>query len=110
MPFLNFDKGIYTSARDDGTGKPVTDVIVKGSRLEEQKTQANAVNGTITFTKNVQFIGIYNRDTINDGVFNVNGINITVPKGESVEFQVGGTLRATVTVTGSTSYIVSRYE
>jgi hypothetical protein len=79
-----------------------------GSNLAEQKTQADAVGGTLTFAEGIKAIEIYNRDTVNDGVFNVNGINITVPKGEPVEFQVAGTPRATVTVTGSTSYIVSR--
>jgi hypothetical protein len=103
---------LYTAARDNGQGKPITDVEIKnvaGSKVEEQKTEADAVTGTLTFAENIQFIGIYNRDTVNDGVFNVNGINLTVPKGESVDFHVGGTPRATVTVTGSTSYIVTRY-
>jgi hypothetical protein len=93
--------------------KPVKDptsVFLMGSKVEEQKTQVDAVTGTLTFAKNIQFIGIYNRDTVNDGVFNLNGINITVPKGESVDFQIGGTPRATVAVTGSTSYIVTRFE
>jgi hypothetical protein len=40
----------------------------------------------------------------------VNGINITVPAGEVFKASYGGTPRATVTVTGSTSYILTRYE
>lgn len=86
------------------------DVKLTGSSLVEQKTQADAVTGTVTFSENIQHIEIYNRDTTNDGVFNVNGIDITVPKGESPKFRVGGTPRATITVTGSTSYILTRYE
>lgn len=76
--------------------------------LVEQKTQVDAVDGTLTFSEGISFIRIYNRDTTNDGVFNVNGINITVPKGEAVEFRVKDPARKTVTVTGSTQYIVSR--
>jgi hypothetical protein len=95
------------------TYKPVkdpTNVFLMGSRVEEQKTESDAVTGTLTFSENIQFIGIYNRDTANDGVFNINGIDITVPKGEPVEFHIGGTPSATITVSGSTSYIVTRFE
>jgi hypothetical protein len=81
-----------------------------GSKLVEQHTQADAVGGTVTFAKNIQFLEIYNTDAVNDGVFNVNGINITVPKGESFKAAYGGTPRATVTVTGATTYILTRYE
>lgn len=93
---------------DDGLVKTRGVVTLTGSKLAEQKTDADAVSGTVTFAAGVQFIEIYNRDTVNDGVFNVNGINITVPKSEVVDYQVGGTPRNTVTVTGSTSYIISR--
>ena len=81
---------------------------MNGNMLIEQKTQANAVGGTLTFNDGIEYVSIYNRDTVNDGVFNVNGVNITVPKGEVVEFQVVEPGRKTVTVTGSTLYIVSR--
>lgn len=101
---------IFTAARDNGKGKPVTDVAVAGDKVVEQKTQANAVTGTVTFLSNVEYIDIYNRDTANDGVFNVNGINLLVPKGEPMFFRVGGTPRKTVTVTGSTQYIITRCE
>jgi hypothetical protein len=81
---------------------------MNGNTLAEQKTQADAVSGVLTFNDDIKFIEIYNRDTVNDGVFNVNGINITVPKGEIAQFGVIDTDQKTVTVTGSTSYIVSR--
>ena len=99
---------IYTASREDTDGKPITDVHIKGTLLEEQKVEADAVSGVVTFSQNVKFIGIYNRDSA-DGVFNVNGIDITMPGGESEVFQVSGTPSKEVTITGATSYILSRY-
>jgi hypothetical protein len=89
--------------------KPLVDPL-QGQNVVEQKTQADAVTGTVTFSKNIQFLEIYNVDATNQGVFNVNGINITVPAGKSFKSSFQGTPRATVTVTGSTSYILTRYE
>lgn len=85
-------------------------ITLSGSNVVEQKTQANAVTGTVTFAADVKHLEIYNTDTVNDGVFNINGINITVPKGGTFKASYGGTPRATVTVTGSTAYILTRYE
>jgi hypothetical protein len=95
---------------DQVTGKPMNKVAatMTGSKVEEQLTETNAVTGNLTFAEPIQFIGIYNRDTV-DGVFNVNGINLTIPAGESADFHVGGTASNQVSVTGSTSYIVTRY-
>jgi hypothetical protein len=84
-------------------------VTLTGSIVVEQKTQVDAVTGTVTFSQNVKYLEIYNTDA-NQGVFNINGINITVPAGKSFKASIGGTPRATVTVTGSTSYILTRYE
>jgi hypothetical protein len=78
-----------------------------GSKVVEQKTQANA---PIVFAQNVQFIEIYNTDNANTGVFTVNGIPITVPPDKSFKSQIGGTPSKNITVTGSTSYILTRYE
>lgn len=80
-----------------------------GSLLQEQLTQTAAVAGTVTFSKAIGTLEIYNTDTVNDGVFNVNGINITVPKTESFKASFGGTQSTNVTVTGSTAYILTRY-
>jgi hypothetical protein len=110
MGFLNKDGSVWTAARDNGSGVPVTDVHVQGTKLVQQFTEANAVDGILTFTKNIEAIGIYNRDTVNDGDFLVNGFSITVPAGESAEFAVGGTPSNKVTVLGSTQYIISRFE
>jgi hypothetical protein len=92
--------------------KPLTNQIsLTGNSVAEQKTQADAVTGTVTFSENIQFLEIYNTDGTNQGVFNVNGINITVPAGKSFKSEFKGTPRATVTnITGSTTYILTRYE
>lgn len=72
-------------------------------------TTTQGTDQKVTFVTNVEYIGIYNTDVTNAGVFTVNGIAITVPANDSAEFQIGGTPSPAVTVTGSTSYIVTRY-
>ena len=81
---------------------------LSGSTLAEQLTQADAAAGVLTFSDNIEYIEIYNTDTTNAGVFTVNGIDIIVPADEVWSGKVGGTPGATVTVTGATTYIVSR--
>ncbi|MEF3309530.1 hypothetical protein PV433_11565 [Paenibacillus sp. GYB004] len=78
--------------------------------LSEQKTQADAVSGTVTFSKPVSLIEILNLDETNAGVFNVNGFDCNVPAGQLFAAKIGGTPRATVQVSGSTSYILTTYE
>lgn len=85
-------------------------VVLPGSFVAEQKTQAQATAGKVTFSKKIQHLEIYNTDTVNNGVFNVNGIPITVPKNESFKASFGGNPSTDITVTGSTSYILTRYE
>lgn len=85
-------------------------VSFPGSVVAEQKTQADATTGIITFSEVIEHLEIYNTDAANDGVFAVNGINITVPKGEAFKASYGGIASAEVAVTGSTSYILTRYE
>lgn len=80
---------------------------LSGSKIIEQLTQTNAAAGVLTFTDNINAIEIYNTDTTNAGVFVVNGISLNVPKGVLYRSNVGGTVAKTVTVTGSTTYIVS---
>jgi hypothetical protein len=109
MGFLNKDGNIWTAARQDADGSAVTDVYMKGTKLVQQFTEVDESAGKLTFTKNIGAIGIYNRDDV-DGVFKVNGFDIHVPAGESAEFAVGGTPSNIVEVTGSTQYIISRYE
>lgn len=91
--------------RDDGTTAQL--VTNTGNRVAEQLTQDNA---PISFAKNVDTLEIYNVDATNTGVFTVNGIGITVPSGKSFKAAFGGVPSKSVTVTGSTSYILTRYE
>jgi len=92
------------------TAQPVT---INGSlpnqTLVEQKTQANSIGGVLTFSANIGAIEIYNTDTVNAGVFTVNGLAINVPATKVFNSAIGGTPGATVTITGATTYIVSRY-
>ena len=107
----NWDKqGNYQKYNSDGS----TPVAVVGSLpkdiLAEAKTEADAVAGVLTFAENIFVIEIYNRDAVNAGVFTVNGLEINLPASESYMSAIGGTPSPEVTVTGSTSYIINRYE
>ena len=82
-------------------------VQLSGSKIIEQLTQTDAVAGVLTFTDDINAIEIYNTDATNNGVFEVNGINLNVPKGILYRSNVGGTVAKTVTVSGSTTYIIS---
>lgn len=107
----NFDDALQ-KLFDEITGHFKVDASIVGSlpnqTLAEQLIQTDAGAGILTFAANIGAIGIYNTDAANAGVFVVNGINIHVPAGKYVEFVVGGTPAATVTITGATTYIVSR--
>jgi hypothetical protein len=85
-------------------------VHLAGSQVVEQKTEAQAIAGTVTFAQNIKHIEIYNTDAVNSGVFTVNGIGVTVPKSETFKASFGGTPSKDVTVIGATSYILTRYE
>ena len=87
----------------------VLDTNMAGGKVEEQLTEADSVTGTLTFSNNIQYIGICNTDSTNTGIFNVNGFDIHVPASESFEANIGGTPSTAVNVSGSTSYIVTRY-
>jgi hypothetical protein len=93
----------------DEYGNYVPTVMSEGI-LAEQKTQASAVGGVVTFSKPISIFEIYNTDATNVGVFTVNGIQITVPTNTNFKASIGGTASASVTVTGATTYILTRYE
>ena len=76
--------------------------------LQEQYTESDAVSGVISFSENIKEIEIYNTDDVS-GVFNVNGINITIPANTSFQATVDGTPSNEVTVSGSSTYIIGRY-
>ncbi|GLI82316.1 hypothetical protein ANABIO32_00020 [Rossellomorea marisflavi] len=85
-------------------------VSTKGTVLQEQLTDADSTNNTLTFAKNLEFIEIFNYHSSNEGKFEINGFEVNVPADSSVCVNLGGTLGKTVKVSGSTSYIVARYE
>ena len=101
----------------DQEGTPITSANpfptqLSGSTLaEDTQDQDDAVSNDHTFSEEVEYIEIANRDTSNDLVATVNGRTIIVPP-EVVygPVKVSGTASATVTVTGSTSYLLNRYE
>lgn len=98
---------IEVDATDSTKGNRRVQLV--GDVLQEQKKQTDAVGGVVTFAQNITSIEIYNTDATNSGTFTVNGIGITVPATKSFKANIGGTVGKTVTVTGSTSYILSRY-
>lgn len=95
--------------KEDGSIINLADQL-SGNIVEEQKTQSAAVGGKVTFSQPIKHLEIYNTDATNAGVFSVNGINLTVPAGEVFKAAIGGTPSTEVTITGSTSYILTRYE
>lgn len=99
----------------DAAGNPLFTLANPGNMkqstiaLQEQKTEANATAGTLTFSENISIIEIFNTHATSTGVFTVNGIAITVPAKASFQAAIGGTPGKTVAVTGTTTYIVGRY-
>ena len=89
-------------------GSSPANTQLTGSKLQEQKTEADASSGIVIFSSDILAIELYNRDSV-DGVFTVNNIAITVPADESFQATVGGTPSNEVSISGSTSYIIGRY-
>jgi hypothetical protein len=100
-------KGLLKQLQGGGIGAVPT--TLSGSNLTEQKTQADAVGGVLTFAANISTIELYNTDATNAGMFVVNGIAISVPAGKVYKSGISGNPGKTVTVSGATTYIVSRY-
>ena len=83
-------------------------VRISGSNLVEQLTEADLVGGDLTFAAVVNIVEIINED-VAAGVFTVNGAAIRVPaQATTGVFQPPGTPSATVSVAGSTQFIVNR--
>ena len=93
----------------DGTVSTKLVGSLPNQTLVEQLIETDAVTGTLTFADVVSSIEIYNTDATNAGTFNVNGIDLVVPATKSFMAVIGGVASAVVTVTGATTYIVSRY-
>lgn len=94
-----------------GNSQWAVNVLSIGSTLVESKTESDAEDGVITFSAPVSFIEIYTRDDTNDGVFTVNGIPINIPAGAPPYIsRVSGEPSEKVFVSGSTAYVINRYE
>ena len=94
----------------DTTG-PKTDATYSAGTTGTTGTMTTTMQGTkiLTFSANISTVEIYNTDAANAGVFTVNGIDINIPATKVFKATIGGTASAVVTVTGATTYIVSRY-
>lgn len=104
--------GVMYDAYGNGISKenPLhTESHLIGNTVVEQKTEANVSAGKVTFGDFIDTIEIYNSDTV-DGKFTVNGVVLTVPAGKSFYARVKGTPSKEVVITGSTKYIITRFE
>lgn len=111
---LNIDQYPARSGRlikeDGSTVNEADGITLAGSTLQEQKTEADAVGGAVTFSAPIQTLEIYNTDPTNTGTFTVNGIVITVPSGKVFKSAIGGTPSSSVSVSTAATYILSRYQ
>lgn len=96
---------MYGKDRDSSTPQQV-----RGDKLDkivEQKTHADAVGGSVVFSKAIDSVEIFNSADV-AGVFTVNGFSITVPAGGGYRSELRGDRSATVSVSGSDSYEIRR--
>lgn len=122
-------KGVYDAIATGGSAKKATGLqvagsdgtnaqIIKtnadgevltqlsGSKLTEQKTNADAVANVITFSTNIYAIEIYH-EAATWQVFIVNGITLQIPPG-GYRTPIGGTPGLTVTIPAGLTCIVGR--
>lgn len=89
--------------------KPMTkEVVLSGSCLREQLTDADAVANVLTFSENITAIEIFH-ESVYWQEFIVNGLTITVPAG-GYRTPVGGTPSMQVTIPVGVPCIVGRLE
>lgn len=110
---MNYDQiadytkdGKATVSKPDGKGGWVTPVELTGNVLQEQKTQADAVDNVITFSENITAIEIFHaEDTWQQ--FVVNGITLNIPAG-GYRTPITGVAGATVTIPANIKCVVGR--
>lgn len=78
--------------------------------VQEQKSQADESGGEVSFSQPINTLQIDNLDTSNNGTFVVNGISVIVPAGKSFKASFGGNPSTVVSVTGSTNYLLTRFQ
>ena len=79
---------------------------ILGARLEESRTQADAVANVITLEEMVEAIEIYHEEA-NTQVFTVNGLSINVAAGGWARL-IAGTPSTEVTIPAGVDCIVNR--
>jgi len=80
----------------------------QGSKVAEILDETDLAGSDVVFSEPVNFIRIFNFDTDNFGLFTINGLVFKVAPGFGLETGVGGTPSATVSVSGSTEFVLHR--
>jgi len=106
--FFESDTGILKVLNAAGAlvQAPGETVALSGSKLVEQKTEADAVANVITFTDNINAIEIFHENIVWQS-FTVNGLVLQVPSG-GYRTPIGGTPATTVTIPAGLDCIVGR--
>ena len=94
-------------AYNPDTDKLKVENIMIGSTLEEQLTNADAVDNVLTFSKNITNIEIYHNEA-NWQEFVVNGITLTIPAGVYYRTAIGGVPGLTVGIPVAINCVVGR--
>lgn len=102
---FNVNANLQVNNADNSVSNPAF-MSLTGSKVEEQKTQINAVGNVITFTENISAIEIYHESPTWQS-FTVNGLTLTIPAGGWATL-VGGTPAKTVTIPAGINCIVGR--
>jgi len=89
-----------------GISKVSKDVQLTGSILQEQKTQADAVENIITFSANISNIEIYHEE-VTWQTFIINGLTLLIPAG-GYRTPIGGVAAATITIPAGIDCLVGR--
>ena len=90
----------------DKIGQVAGSMQLSGSKVAEQKTQADAMANVITFTGDINAVEIYHEESTWQD-FIVNGITLKIPSG-GYRTPITGTVAKTVTIPANIDCIVGR--
>jgi hypothetical protein len=95
----------------EAAGTPIPTQLSGSTLAENTKTQADLSGGAVAFSDDVAVLEIANLDASNTGTFVVNGVTVILPPGWSLEpTRFEGTPSSSVTVSGSTEFLMNRYK